>query len=153
MDRLRADLLGDIAEAETVSDNILDLVNQFDGITVDFFTFKVRKKYSVKDSTGKTTLKQYDVDGFADGKKVVIAIEAKTSLKKDCVEYFLKNLARFKLAYPEHKHKDLYGAITFVSADDSVLTLAEKHGLFILKASPPDIELVNAKGFKPIKFV
>ena len=149
----QANIIGEITEAMTVSDNIVDLVNKFDGINVEYFSFNVRRKYPAKDSTGKPIRRQYEADGIADGEKVVVAIEAKASLRKDYVKDFLKKLKRFKLAYPDHRHKDLYGAVTFVRADDSALELAEKHGLFILKASPPDIELVNAKGFKPIKFV
>ena len=149
----QANIIGEIAEAMTVSDNIVDLVNKFDGISVEYFSFNVRRKYPTKDATGKAIRRQYEADGIADGEKVVVAIEAKASLRRAYVKDFLKNLETFKLAYPDHRHKDLYGAITFVRADDSALELAEKHGLFVIKTSPPDVELVNAKGFKPIKFV
>lgn len=144
--------IGEITEAMTVSDNILDLINKFDGIDVSHFSFNSTRKYPAKNALGQKILKQHEVDGMADGENVVVVIEAKTFLTKDYVKVFVKKMAKFKLAHPDHRHKDLYGAVTFVRADDSALDLATEHGLFIIKASPPDVELVNVEGFKPTKF-
>ena len=146
-------MIGEITEAMTVSDNIIDLVNKFDGIDVSYFSFNITRKYPSKNSKGQKIRKQHEVDGIADGEKVVVAIEAKATLTRDYVKDFIKKLSIFKLAHPDYRHKALYGAVTFVRANVAALTLAEKHGLFILKASPPDIELVNSKGFKPTKIV
>ena len=145
--------IGDITEAMTVSDNIIDLVNKFEGIKVTNFSFNTRKKYQSKNSKGKTILKPFEIDGLADGKRVAIVIEAKTTLTTEYVKNFITKLAKFKDAYPEHKHKDLYGAVTFVRADEQALTLSKQHGLFIIKTSPPDVELVNDEDFKPTKVV
>ena len=143
--------IGEITEAMTVSDNIIGLVNEFEGIEVTNFAFNIRKKYKSSDSNGNSIRKQHEVDGLADGKKVAVVIEAKTTLTNDYVEYFVTKLANFKVAYPEHSHKDVYGAVTFIRADDRALALAERHGLFIIKTSPPDVKLVNNEGFKPTK--
>ena len=141
--------IGEITEAMTVSDNIIDLVNEFEGIDVTNFAFNIRKKYRSSDSN--SIRKQHEVDGLADGKEVAVVIEAKTTLTKGYVEDFIVKLARFKVAYPEHSHKDVYGAVTFIRADEQALALAERHGLFIIKTSPPDVELANNKGFMPTK--
>ena len=143
--------IGEITEAMTVSDNILDLLNKFDGIDVEDFYFNVRKKYSVKTVEGRTTRKQHEVDGLADGKEVVVVIEAKTTLTEERVKRFLDRLARFKVAYPDRAARDLYGAMAFIRIDDDASQLAERHGLFLIKTSPPDVELVNNKNFKPTK--
>ena len=143
--------IGEITEAITVSDNILDLLNKFDGIHVEHFYFNVRKKYPAKSSEGVTTRKHHEVDGLADGDKVVVVIEAKTVLTEGRVRRFLDKLTRFKVAYPDRADKDLYGVLTFIRVDDGAYRLAERYGLFLIKASPPDIELVNNKGFKPTK--
>ena len=82
-----------------------------------------------------------------------MVIEAKTTLTTEHVEHFIKKLTNFKVAYPEHRHKDVYGAVTFVRADEQALALSEQHGLFIIKTSPPDVELANDEGFKPAKVV
>ena len=145
--------IGDITEAMTISDNIIDLVNEFEGIKVENFAFNIRKKYKSIDSSGNSIRKPHEVDGLADGKEVAVVIEAKTTLTKDYVEDFIVKLSKFKVAYPEHSHKDLYGAVTFIRANDQALALAERHGLFIIKTSPPDVELVNNKGFRPTQIV
>ena len=146
--------IGDITEAMTVSDNIIDLVNEFEGINVTNFAFNIRKKYRRNDSNGNRIRRQHEVDGLADGKKVAVVIEAKTTLTEEYVKRFITKLAKFRIAYPEHAHKDIYGAVTFIRVkEQGALDLAEQHGLFILKTSPPDVKLVNSKGFIPTKIV
>lgn len=145
--------IGEITEAITVSDNILDLLNKFTDIHVEHFYFNIRKKYPAKTAEGIAIRKHHEVDGLADGDEVVVVIEAKTVLTEGRVRRFLDKLARFKIAYPDRADKDLYGAMTFIRIDDSAYRLAERYGLFLIKASPPDVELANAKGFKPIKIV
>ena len=148
----QANRIGEITEAMTISDNIIDLVNKFDGIDVQCFAFNITKKYPAKDAKGNAIRKQHEVDGLAEGEKSVVVIEAKTTLTKDYVEDFIDKLARFKLAYHYHADKDIYGAVTFIRADDKALSLAEEQGLFIIKASPPDVELANNEEFIPANF-
>ena len=143
--------IGEITEAITVSDNILDLLNEFEDIHVEHFYFNVRKKYPAKNAEGKSIRKHHEVDGLADGEEVVVVIEAKTILTEGHVQCFLDKLTMFKVAYPDRADKNLYGAMTFIRIDGVAYKLAEQHGLFLIKASPPDVELVNNKGFKPTK--
>ena len=143
--------IGEITEAITVSDNIVDLLNKFEGIHVEHFYFNVRKLYPTKNDEGTTIRKRHEVDGLADGEKVVVVIEAKTALTEGRVQRFLEKLTRFKVAYPDLANKDIYGAMTFIRIDEGAYRLAEQHGLFLIKASPPDVELVNNKNFKPTK--
>lgn len=145
--------IGEITEAMTVSDNIIDLVNDFDGIYVNYFSFNTTRKYPAKNSEGKAIRKQHEIDGLADGEESVVVIEAKTVLTKERVKRFLDKLTRFRLAYPDHANKDLYGAMTFIRVDDDAYLLAEQHGLLLIKASPPNVELANNKGFRPVKIV
>ena len=143
--------IGEITEAITVSGNTIDLLNKFDGIDVGDLYFNVRKEFPVKTADGKSIRKQHEVDGLADGNEVIVVIEAKTSLTEERVERFLDRLARFRIAYPNSADKDLYGAMTFIRIDNEAHQLAERHGLFLIKASPPNVELANSKDFKPTK--
>ena len=148
----QANMIGEITEAMTISDNIIDLVNKFRGIDVGYFSFNTTRKYPALDSQGKEIRKQYEIDGLADGEKSVVVIEAKSTLTKDYIISFIKKLSKFKLVYPDYANKDLYGAMAFIRADREALSLAQEHSLFIIKASPPDVELVNNKDFVPAKF-
>ena len=143
--------IGEITEAITVSDNIVDLLNKFENIHVEDFYFNIRKQYSARKEEGRTIRMYHEVDGLADGKEVTVVIEAKTTLTEGRVQRFLEKIVRFKVAYPDRADKDLYGAMTFIRIDDGACRLAERHGLFLIKASPPDVELINSKNFKPTK--
>ena len=145
--------IGEITEAITVSDNIMDLVNTFEGIDVEHFYFNITKKYPSVNSKGEAIRKQHEVDGLASGEKTVVVVEAKTVLTEGRVQRFIDKLANFKIAYPDQALKDLYGAVTFIRVDDDAFILAKQHGLFLIKASPPDVELANEKGFQPVKIV
>ena len=143
--------IGEITEAITVGDNILDLLNKFEGVHVEHFYFNVRKKYPAKNAEGIAIRKHHEVDGLADGEEVVVVIEAKTVLTEGHVQRFFDKLTMFKVAYPDRADKNLYGAMTFIRIDDTAHKLAERYGLFLIKASPPDVELANNEGFKPTK--
>lgn len=145
--------IGEITEAMTISDNIIDLLNKFSGIHIEYFSFNITKKYPAKTAEGRAIRKQHEVDGLADGKESVVVIEAKTVLTEERVKRFLDKLAKFRLAYPDHAGKDLYGAMTFIRVDDDAYRLAEQHGLLLIKASPPDVELANNKDFRPVKII
>ena len=136
----------------TVSDNIIDLVNKFEGIEVEYFSFNITRKYPAKNSKGEKIRKQHEIDGFAEGSRSIVVIEVKTTLTRNYVRSFVEKLSRFNLAYPYQANKDLYGAVTFIRADSEALLLAKEHGLFIIKASPPDVELANDEDFTPVKF-
>ena len=80
-------------------------------------------------------------------------IEAKTKLNKSDVDDFIKGLKRFREAFREYANLDLYACVAFVRTNDKTLAYAEKRGLFIIRATPPDVVLLNSEGFKPVKFV
>ena len=71
---------------------------------------------------------------------------------KDGIINIIKGLARFKEAFGEYADRDIYACVAFVRTNDKTLAYAEKRGLFIIRATPPDVELLNGKKFKPVKF-
>ena len=83
-----ANMIGEITEAMTVSDNIINLVNKFEGIDVSYFSFNITRKYPAENSKGQKILKEHEVDGIADGEKVVVVIEAKATLTREYVKRF-----------------------------------------------------------------
>ena len=146
--------IGDITEAVTVSDKIIGLVKDFAGIDVNSFDANLERTYML-DPSGElegTNRKQYEIDGLIVGKTAVMLIEAKTKLNKGDITDFLKGLPRFKEAFREYKDRDVYAGVAFVRSNDKTLAYAEKKGLFIIKATPPDVTLINSEGFKPTKF-
>ena len=146
--------IGEITEAITVSGKIIALVNKFTGIKVDGFLPNLEKTYLLDPDgalEGKNR-RQFEIDGLAVGETEAVVIEAKTKLNKRDVDSFIKGLARFKEAFGEYADRDIYACVAFVRTNDKTLAYAEKRGLFIIRATPPDVELLNGKKFKPVKF-
>ena len=147
--------IGEITEAITVSRKIIEVVNEFEGIDVNGFLTNLEKTYLLDPYGGLEgkNRRQFEIDGLAVGKTEAVVIEAKTKLNKGDVDGFIKGLDRFKEAFDEYANRDIYACVAFVRSNDKTLAYAEKRGLFVIRATPPDVELLNSKGFKPIKFV
>ena len=146
--------IGEITEAITVSGKIIELVNSFAGIEVDSFAHNLEKTYKL-DPDGLlegSNRRQFEIDGLALGEGEAVVIEAKAKLNKGDVDSFIKGLARFKEAFGEYADRDIYACVAFIRATDKTLAYAEKRGLFVIRATPPDVKLLNSKGFKPAKF-
>ena len=146
--------IGEITEAITVSGKIIEVVNKFAGINVDAFLPNLEKtyKFDPKLALEGDNRRQFEIDGLAVGKSEAVVIEAKAKLNKGDVDGFIKGLDRFKKAFDEYDDRDVYACVAFVRANDKTLAYAEKRGLFVIKATPPDVTLINSKGFKPKKF-
>ena len=136
--------IGEITEAITVSGKIIELVNRFAGIEVDSFAHNLEKTYKL-DPDGLlegSNCRQFEIDGLALGEGEAVVIEAKTKLNKGDVDSFIKGLARFKEAFGEYADRDIYACVAFIRATDKTLAYAEKRGLFVIRATPPDVKFV-----------
>ena len=146
--------IGEITEAITVSRKIIEVVNSFEGINVNGFLPNLEKTYLL-DPDGPlegNNQRQFEIDGLAVGSSEAVVIEAKTKLDKRDVDSFIKGLGRFREAFDEYAERDIYACVAFVRSNDKTLSYAEQRGLFVIRATPPDVILLNSKGFKPIKF-
>ena len=146
--------IGEITEAITVSDKLIGVVNSFEGIDVDGFLPNLEKTHLIDphgEPAGKN-LRQFEIDGLVVGKNEAVIIEAKTKLTKSDVNTFIKRLGRFKEVFYEYGNHDIYACVAYVRSNENALAYAEKRGLFVIRATPPDVTLINSKGFKPTKF-
>ena len=146
--------IGEITEAITVSSKIIELVNRFDGINVDSFAHNLEKTYKI-DPNGPlegANCRQFEIDGLALGESEAVIIEAKTKLNKGDVDSFIKGLDRFREAFGEYADRKIYACVAFIRSTNKTLAYAEKRGLFVIRATPPDVRLLNGEGFKPTKF-
>ena len=147
--------IGEITEAITVSGKIIEVVNKFEGIKVDSFLYNIEKTYLIDPEKGleDDNVRKFEIDGLAVGKTEAVVIEAKTKLNKGDVDSFIRGLSRFREAFDEYRDRVIYACVAFVRANDKTLAYAEKRGLFVIRATPPDVRLINGEGFKPVKFV
>jgi hypothetical protein len=83
----------------------------------------------------------------------IVAIEVKTTLTIEDVQYFLDKLSRFMDFSPRYKGSRLYGAVAGLDIQQSSDRYAYKQGLFVLKMGREEmVEIVNDEKFKPKDF-
>ena len=99
---------------------------------------------------GEVKKREFDIV-VANGTEAVV-VEVKSTLDARDVHYFLDNLKDFKKYFPKHEPDTIYGAMAYLKAKKGADALAEKKGLFIIRATGDSARLVNQAGFKPKAF-
>ncbi|MCX6277862.1 MAG: hypothetical protein NT004_07180 [Bacteroidetes bacterium] len=93
---------------------------------------------------------EYDIVAI-NGSEIVI-VEVKTTLRPNDVDDFTEKLWKAKTYMREYHDKIVYGAMAFITADGSSDRMAEKQGLFVIRATGNSSSIINHKDFKPKTF-
>jgi hypothetical protein len=94
----------------------------------------------------------YEFDIIARNGKEVVVVEVKTTLRPDDVKHFIKKLHHVKEWLSEYKENTIYGAVAFLTEDGSSALMAEKRGLFVIRATGNSASIINNKEFNPREF-
>ncbi|MGA1357643.1 MAG: hypothetical protein ACO35Q_13320, partial [Prochlorothrix sp.] len=109
--------------------------------------FAVQEVYQrVKSERGSQNL---EIDILVVDDTVAVAIEVKSRLTQRNLRQFLKNLDRFKAAFPHYADYDLYGAVAAIEVDGEVDRYAINQGLFLIQQSGESVKISNASTFVP----
>jgi RecB family endonuclease NucS len=90
-----------------------------------------------------------EIDIFAVNGDVAVAIEVKSRLSYQDVEYFLRCLERFKQSFPHYAAYDIYGAVAGIEIDEGVDRFAYQRGLFVIKQTGDTVTIANDTTFQP----
>jgi hypothetical protein len=82
----------------------------------------------------------------------LVAVECKSRLSKDDVDDFLDRLQRFKLAFPQFRDFQVYGAVAGIEIDQGIDSYAYRRGLFVIKQSGETVKIINDVQFQPVGF-
>ncbi len=93
---------------------------------------------------------EYDIIAL-NGEEIVI-VEVKTTLRPDDIKTFHEKLWKAKQYLPEYKERKIYGAVAYISVEGSADSMAEKAGMFVIKATGSSSSLVNGDDFIPKAF-
>jgi Holliday junction resolvase len=93
---------------------------------------------------------EYDLIAI-NGTEIVI-VEVKTTLRPDDVTVFHEKLWKAKTYLPEYHDKIIYGAMAFITVEGSSHRMAEKQGLFVIRATGSSSSIINRDDFKPKAF-
>lgn len=111
----------------------------------------ISRTYTNVKVEGKQLEAEFDIV-MANGKEVVI-VEVKTTFTISYVDELLEKLQRIREYLPEHKDKNIYGAVAAIKYDSSSDKYAYKKGLFVLVNKGENIiKIANKKDFSPREF-
>ena len=96
--------------------------------------------------------RRWEIDILAVNSDEVVAVEVKTTLKVHDVDHFLDTLRNFTELMQEYAGHVAYGAVAYLKADESSDKYAERHGLFVIRATGSSASITNSQDFRPRRF-
>ncbi len=97
--------------------------------------------------------KGYEFDIIAVNGDVCVVVEVKTTLRPDDITEFLRKLRHFRKWMPEYAGKDrVLGAVAYIRVHCNSDKMAEKNGLFTIRAPGKSAKIINPEGFEPKVF-
>ena len=94
----------------------------------------------------------YEFDIIAQNGKEVVIVEVKTTLKPDHVKDFLHKLDHVKEWIKAYSDNTIYGAVAYLTEEGASERMAEKRGLFVIRATGNSASIVNNENFEPKAF-
>lgn len=104
---------------------------------------------TIKRRTGRRDGIDYEFDIIAINGTDIVIVEVKTTLRPEDIRDFAKKLRHAKVWMPEYSDKNVYGAVAFLTEDAGTVAMAEKKGLFVIRATGDSASIINAEDFKP----
>ena len=126
------------------------LVQIFQDLKIDITQTHTRSRVEWRKPEGSVERTEFDII-VANGTEAVV-VEVKTTLTPTDVRDFLSNVKNFKKYLPRYKTEKIYGAVAYLAVENKADFLAEKEGLFLIRATGDSASLVNRDGFKPKVF-
>ncbi|MGV8108444.1 hypothetical protein [Methanospirillum sp.] len=109
----------------------------------------IHETETLKHRSGRREGIDYEFDIIAINGSEVVIIEVKTTIRPEDIRNFLKKLKQAKNWMPEYSDKRVYGAALFISEDLGTAAMAEKNGLFVIRATGDSANIVNINDFVP----
>jgi len=138
LERLFTSQWGKLIES-LVEGDVISILNQR-GIVV---TDTLRRRAGRRDGI------EYEFDIIAINGSEIVIIEVKTTLRPEDIKNFVRKLEQAKHWMPEYRDKQVYGAVAFLTEDAGTSAMAEKKGLFVIRATGDSASIINADDFIP----
>lgn len=103
-----------------------------------------------KNLKSKTTI---DYFGYSNGKlKVAYIVNIKYDLVSEDIDQMLDLLHKFKVIFPIHKDKKVYGILSSVTINDELKERLNKLGIYHATSGENLFKIDSPKNFKPIAY-
>ncbi len=93
--------------------------------------------------------RQYEFDIIAENGDDIVIVEVKTTLKPNDIKEFLSELKVIKTVLPKYQHNKIMGAVAYLTDEGEAAVMAEKKGLFVIRATGISASITNSADFKP----
>ncbi|MFW5706043.1 MAG: hypothetical protein ACOCX8_03485, partial [Bacteroidota bacterium] len=93
-----------------------------------------------------------EFDIVAENGEEAVFVEVKTTLRPGDVKDFTEKLKLVKTWMPKYGRNTIYGAMAFLKAHAGSEAMAEKQGLFAIRATGNSASIINAEDFEPRRF-
>ena len=103
----------------------------------------------VNHTTTRMGGREFEFDILAINGQEMVIVEVKTTLRPKDVKRFLKQLDKAKTYMPQFANHIIYGAMAWLKADSEAEKMAEKRGLFVIRATGKSASILNDKKFAP----
>ncbi len=98
---------------------------------------------------GNKNGKSFEFDIVAHDTTELVILEVKTTLRARYVKDFLDKMDQVKELLPEYQDYRIMGGVAFLRAEEHSAVMAEKRGLFVIRATGDSAALVNKPDFVP----
>lgn len=138
LERLFISQWGKLVES-LIEGDLVNILNR-QGITINDTTTRLK---------GRQGNDHYEFDIIAHNGDEVVVVEVKTTLRPDDVNHFAGQLAQFKQWIQLYREKQVYGAVAFLRAEGQSEIMAQKRGLFVIRATGNSAAIINNDDFQP----
>ena len=91
----------------------------------------------------------YEFDIVAHNGHEIVVVEVKTTLRPQDVRKFIYKLENIKQWIPRYAGNTIYGGMAWLTTTAGAEEMAEKRGLFSIRATGDSASIVNAQNFHP----
>ena len=104
---------------------------------------------TVKRRSGSRDGQHYEFDIIAINQTDLVIVEVKTTLRPDDIDDFIRKLRNAKAWMTEYADRTIFGAVAYLTEDAGSAALAQKKGLFVIRATGDSASIINEPGFRP----
>ncbi|MGB5024498.1 MAG: hypothetical protein WBO44_04070 [Saprospiraceae bacterium] len=99
--------------------------------------------------TGIHNGRQFEFDIIAKNGNELVIVEVKSHLNIKTIKEFLNELSHARQWLDEYAAYKIYGAVAYLHASEESPKFAERHGLFVIRATGDSAIITNSESFVP----
>jgi hypothetical protein len=108
----------------------------------------IQINYICRNVTSYRLDSEIKIDVWLANNHEILAVMCFPEIPPNDIDEFIKNLQKFKLAFPAYKDYQVYGAMAGIEINEGIDRYAYQRGLFVIRPSGDTVKIVNDEKFK-----